>query len=110
MAVPEQAPSAYRARIAGLRRMSLDFRLRPNSTELDHKALADIPRVVAALSQNGIRSGVQILGFADSRGTPSQIQSLSEQRVQVVAGKLRAYGIGVESAGFSSAIPVGDNT
>ena len=90
--------------------MSLNFRFRPNSTELDNKALADIPRAIAALSQNGSRSGVQILGFADSRGTPTQNQLLSEQRAQVVAKKLRAYGIGVDVTGFSSAIPVGDDS
>ncbi len=107
--VPAQAPYAYSARVAGLRRMSLNFRFRPNSTELDNKALADIPRAIAALSAAGVRNNVQILGFADSRGTLSQNQFLSEQRARVVAEKLRAYGIGVEIEGFSSAIPVGDN-
>jgi phosphate transport system substrate-binding protein len=107
--IPADAPSAYRQRVAGLRRMSLNFRFRPNSFELDTKALADIPRAIAALSQNGDRTGVQILGFADSKGSPQQNQKLSEQRAQVVADKLRAYGIEVETAGFSSSMPVGDN-
>ena len=108
--IPKSAPPAYTNRTSGLRRMSLNFRFRPNSTELDNKALADIPRAIAALSQNGSRSGVQILGFADSRGTLTQNQLLSEQRAQVVAKKLRAYGIGVDVTGFSSAIPVGDDS
>jgi phosphate transport system substrate-binding protein len=108
--IPAQAPSAYRSRVNGLRRMNLNFRFRPNSTVLDNKALADVPRMIAALSQNGIRSGVQVLGFADSRGTPAQNQTLSEQRARVVAEKLRANGIEVEVTGFSSAMPVGDNS
>jgi phosphate transport system substrate-binding protein len=94
--IPSQAPDTYRSRVAGLRRMSLDFRFRPNSTELDNKALADIPRAMEALTH--------------SRGTAAQNQTLSEQRAQVVAAKLRAYGIGVNLAGLSSAIPVGDNS
>jgi len=108
--IPSQAPATYRSRVAGLRRMSLDFRFRPNSTELDNKALADVPRAMEALTQSRVRSGIEVLGFADSRGTAAQNQTLSEQRAQVVAAKLRAYGIGVNLAGLSSAIPVGDNS
>ncbi len=109
ISIPADAPLAYSARVNGLRRMSLNFRFQPNSTILDNKALADIPRAIAALSLSGIHS-VHVLGFADSLGTPAQNQLLSEQRAQVVAEKLRAYGIGVETAGFSSAMPVRENS
>ena len=110
VAVPPDAPEAYREKVTGLRRMSVNFRFQPNSTDLDTKALADVPRVIDALSQSGIQSGVQVLGFADSKGTPAQNQALSERRAQVVAEKLSAYGIQVDVAGFSSAMPVGDNS
>jgi phosphate transport system substrate-binding protein len=110
VAVPADAPESYRERVAGLRRMSLDFRFRTNSFDLDNKAIQDLPRVIAALSQNGISSGVQVLGFADSQGSPARNQDLSIERAQIVAGKLRAYGIEVDFTGFSSALPVGDNS
>jgi len=106
--IPDDAPADYKARVTGLRRMSLDFRFLPNVTTLDNKALADIPRVVAALNQNGIHN-VQVLGFADSKGLPQRNQELSEERARVVADTLKPYGITVEWAGFSSAIPVADN-
>jgi outer membrane protein OmpA-like peptidoglycan-associated protein len=76
---------------------------------LDNKALADIPRIVDALSRRDVHTGVKVLGFADSKGTPAQNQRVSEQRAEVVAKSLRAYGIQVESFGFGSAIPVQDN-
>jgi phosphate transport system substrate-binding protein len=109
--IPDGAPVAYRSRVEGLRRMSLNFRFRPNSTLLDNKALADIKRAFDALSAAGISSGVEVLGFADSQppaGGASN-QALSEQRAEVVAERLRAFGIAVQAAGFSSAMPVGDN-
>jgi serine/threonine protein kinase len=110
VAIPADAPYSYRERVTGLRRMSLNFRFRLNSIVLDNKALADIPRAITALSQNRDRTNVQILGFADSKESPIQNQRLCEQRAQVVADRLRAYGIRVETAGFSSAMPVGDNS
>jgi phosphate transport system substrate-binding protein len=109
VSVPVYAPAAYRARVAGLRRMSINFRFRPNGQALDNKALADVDRVVRALSQNGIRNNVQILGFADSQPSLSGNQKLSEQRAEAVADRLRANGIDVQVAGFSDAMPVGDN-
>jgi phosphate transport system substrate-binding protein len=106
---PPAAPASYRDRVAGLRRMSLNFRFRPNSTILDNKALADLPRALAVLTQNGIHANVAVLGFADSKGTPLQNQTLSVQRAEVVGERLRAYGIEVQTVGFSSVMPVGDN-
>lgn len=110
VSIPANAPTVYRQRITGLRRMSVNFRFKPKSFDLDTKAQRDLQRVYTALSENGIQSGVEILGFADSKGSPAQNQSLSEQRAQVVADRLRAYGITVEVGGFSSAMPVGDNS
>ena len=66
-------------------------------------------RVVRALSQNGIRNNVQILVFDDSQPSLSGNQKLSEQRAEAVADRLRANGIDVQVAGFSDAMPVGDN-
>jgi len=110
--IPGNAPPDYRNRVLGLRRMSLNFRFQPNSVELDNKALQDIDRAATLLQQSGIRSNVQILGFADSMpappGKPSN-QQLSEDRARVVADRLRSYDINVVFAGFSSAMPVGDN-
>ena len=105
--VPASAPPAYRREVAGLRRMSLNFRFKPDSFQLDNKAQADMPRALAALG--GSRSQVAVLGFADSRGTAAQNQRLSEQRAQVVGERLRAYGLQVTNAGFAAAMPVADN-
>ena len=107
--VAPTAPAAYRREVAGLRRMSLNFRFQPDSVTLDNKALADLPRAIRVLTQNGMRNAVAVLGFADSRGTAPQNQHLAEQRAHVVADRLRAYGIPVQPVGFSSVMPVGDN-
>ena len=87
VAIPADAPYSYRERVTGLRRMSLNFRFRPNSIVLDNKALADIPRAITALSQNRDRTDVQVLGFADSKGSPIQNQRLSEQRARSGCGQ-----------------------
>ena len=107
VSIPAGAPAEYRAIVTGMRRMSLNFRFRSNGTDLDNKALADIQRAATSLNQNGIREGVQILGFADSRGGANP--RLSRERAEVVASRFRSYDISVNVAGFSSAMPVGDN-
>jgi len=107
--IPAAAPAAYRARVEGLSRLSINFRFQSNSDKLDNKALADIPRVRAALFEKHIRTGVQVIGFADSKGSASGSQKVSDQRAKVIAEKLRAYGIEVQDVGFGSAMPVADN-
>jgi outer membrane protein OmpA-like peptidoglycan-associated protein len=88
--------------------MDLNFRFLSNGTSLDNKALADIRRTLAAFKENNIRSA-EVLGFADSKGDPRRNQELSEQRAAVVAAELSKYGIDARVAGFSYAMPVGDN-
>lgn len=106
--IPADAPPLYRQKVQGLRRMNLNFRFKPNGKELDNKAIADISRALGALKLNQTSAGVEVLGFADS--TPGDNQRLSEERAEVIASQLRANGIKVEASGFSSAMPVRENS
>jgi phosphate transport system substrate-binding protein len=106
--VAGDAPADYRALTAGKHRMQLDFRFRPDSTELDTKALADIGRAASSLA-NG--STVYLLGFADSQGAASLNRELSQRRAEAVRSKLQELGIRqIEARGLSSEMPVGDNS
>ena len=91
-------------------RLSVDFRFRTGSSQLDTKAVDDIKRVAAAMSSQFRDRGVILVGFADSTGNPTSNLRLSKDRAQAVASQLRTQGIepGLIT-GFGQALPVADN-
>ena len=75
----------------------------------DRKALADVERAVNSLSTMGVKD-VYLLGFADNRGTYEKNLALSRDRARVVASRLQQRGLNVHPEGFSSDMPVADNS
>src|SRR5262249_21310942 len=93
-------------------RMNINFRFRPNSTDLDNKALADIHRALAALDQRQVHQGVVLLGFADTKGLLRDNCQLSEKRAQVVQRVFETGGVRFDKdqvQGVCTAMPVGNN-
>ncbi len=101
----------YLREIAGAERLSLNFRFRPGSSELDNRALADLDRVAGFLSspdQN--RGGVVLCGFSDSIGESETNQAISLQRANAVAEEFRRRGIAPAAvSGFGAGNPVASN-
>ena len=59
---------------------------------------------------NGRNSQVVLIGFSDSVGDDWKNQKLSKNRADVVAAKLRDWGVSnIRTAGFGEAMPIGDN-
>jgi phosphate transport system substrate-binding protein len=109
-AAANSTPEYLRA-IAGAQRLSLNFRFRPGSSELDNRALADLDRVAGFLSSPGQnRAGVVLCGFSDSIGATETNQALSLNRANVVADEFRRRGIApAEVSGFGAGNPVASN-
>ncbi len=103
-------PEYVRA-IAGAERLSLNFRFRPGSSDLDNRALADLDRVAGFLSKPGQnRGGAVLCGFSDSVGGSEGNQALSVKRANAVADEFRRRGITpAEVTGFGAANPVASN-
>jgi phosphate transport system substrate-binding protein len=92
-------------------RLSVDFRFRTGSSELDTKAVDDIKRVAAAMSSQYAGRGVMLVGFADSTGSANANIRLSKDRAQSVAGQMERQGITpVFVTGFGQDLPVADNS
>jgi phosphate transport system substrate-binding protein len=111
VAVPSDAPPEYQRLTSGAERLSLDFRFRSSSAELDNKALADLDRVVASLGDLKLSAqNVILIGFADSTGIHKSNANLSEDRARAVAEKFAPYGLTPKVVtGFGSAMPVSSN-
>jgi phosphate transport system substrate-binding protein len=109
--VPQSAPPAYKHEIQSAQRLSVDFRFRSGSADLDVRSRADVDRVLRFLSAPGSRGKHTCLfGFADNQGGEPVNAELSKKRADAVAGELRQRGVAPELvAGLGSALPVASN-
>ena len=74
--------------------LSLDFRYRTGSKDLDNKVLPDLDRMVTFLSDMRTPPGaVRLFRFADSRSAADADIELSRNRAQTVADQFKQRGI-----------------
>jgi len=114
LALPESAPEDYRGYVRGAFRASMNFRFEPERAVLDSKSQRDLDRLIAHLKSRADeqRFEVLLMGFADpSETSPYFSLSLSNDRVQYVAGILARAGLRVPTArGFGDALPLAEGT
>jgi phosphate transport system substrate-binding protein len=101
----------YREAVRGACRLSMDFRFEHGSTQLDTRALSDLPRIVAlkGRAEYAARS-LLLFGFSDGTGSRNDDLWLSQERADIVAGQLRARGLRVDvSRGFGAEMMIADD-
>jgi len=104
-------PPEYARLTANAERLSVDFRFRTGSSQLDNKALDDLDRVTTYLASPAARGKeVMLIGFADNKGNPQANQTLSDERAKIVARQFSSRGVlAAVCTGFGSAVPVASN-
>jgi phosphate transport system substrate-binding protein len=85
-------PKEMRELTARSERMSINFRFKSGSDELDTKSLIDLDRVAKYVEVNAPKR-VQLFGFSDSEGDAGKGKELSERRAKVVEQQLIQRGI-----------------
>jgi phosphate transport system substrate-binding protein len=104
-----RCPRSYAERIAHAQRISLDFRFRTGSDDVDSRASRDLDRVVQFL-RGYPNAKLMLLGFSDSAGIPLANIKLSEHRAATIARELEVRGIHAAVVdGFGAAMPVASN-
>lgn len=105
----EHCPARYAALSRSGRRLSLDFRFRKGSAELDSRGLRDLDRLLAFLrDQNGSR--LVLVGFSDARGSIGQNLKLSLERAKKIAAELRERGVqAIDLEAMGHELPVASN-
>jgi phosphate transport system substrate-binding protein len=101
-------PADYRRLTTGYDRLSLDFRFREGSSQLDNKAVADLARVVTFVTDlHYSGDNLVLLGFNDSK---EATENLSKARADVVAQQFEQRGVKASTVvGFGSQIAVASN-
>lgn len=85
-------PEEMRSLTARSQRLSINFRFKDGSDELDSKGMSDLERLVKYVEINSPQR-VQLFGFSDSEGDQAQNVELSLRRAKVVEQHLIARGI-----------------
>ncbi|MGB0219433.1 MAG: phosphate ABC transporter substrate-binding/OmpA family protein [Sinimarinibacterium flocculans] len=102
-------PRDYVALTDGAERLSLNFRFRPASYQLDNKGQRDLDRMVEFLSRQPTRTPM-LLGFTDNYGEVGANVALSLERARAVERELQARGLYPRIVrGFGPAIAVASN-
>ncbi|HYQ14903.1 MAG TPA: substrate-binding domain-containing protein, partial [Polyangiaceae bacterium] len=105
----DRCPASYAKLSQAGKRLSLDFRFRTGSAELDSRGLRDLDRLLAFLRENA-QSRLVLVGFSDSRGSPAQNSKLSLERAKKIAAELSERGVpAVDVEAMGSALPVASN-
>ena len=110
--IPADAPPKYRQSIVNADRLSLNFRFRSGSSELDNRGKRDLERLINFLIKPENRGkSIRLLGFADTRGERAANCYLSKVRAEKVATILQWRGITTEAIeGFCDDMPIATNT
>ncbi|HVY31341.1 MAG TPA: protein kinase [Polyangiaceae bacterium] len=102
-------PARYAELSRSGRRLSLDFRFRKGSSDLDNRGLRDLDRLVAFLQEER-QPRLVLVGFSDARGSTTQNVTLSLERAQRLSAELSDRGVrAVEVEAMGSALPVASN-
>jgi len=101
-------PADYRRLTSGSNRLSLDFRFREGSSQLDNKAVADLGRVITFVTDlNYSGDNLMLLGFDDSKESAG---NLSKDRADAVAIQFQQHGVRPATVvGFGSQLAVASN-
>jgi len=101
-------PADYRRLTSGYDRLSLDFRFREGSSQLDNKAVADLTRVVTFVTDlHYTGDNLVLLGFNDNK---EATENLSKARADAVAQQFEQRGVKAATVmGFGSQIAVASN-
>ena len=85
-------PEEMRSLTVRSQRLSINFRFKDGSDELDTKGISDLDRLVKYVEANAPKR-VQLFGFSDTEGDKTQNLELSLRRAKVVEQQLIARGI-----------------
>ena len=103
-------PSEMRELTLRSQRLSLNFRFKNGSDELDTKSLSDLDRVAKFVEANAPKR-VQLFGFSDSEGDANKGIELSTRRTKMVEQQLIQRGIyPLVTKGMGDSAPLASST
>lgn len=111
VAVADSMPQHYQQLAREAQRLSVNFRFKEGSAQLDNKAERDLERVLVYLRKhNKTRNKLVLVGFGDSKADPQRALLLSKLRAMAVRRQLHNNEIIFRDIiGIGDAMPVASN-
>jgi phosphate transport system substrate-binding protein len=111
-ATPATPTDRLKQVVQGGKKLAVDFRFNPNSSDLDLKGARDIDRVTNyLLSMHYTGEHLILVGFADNQGDPASNIAVSKKRADALAAMFAQRGLPpAKVVGFGSDLPLADNT
>jgi len=107
--LPPNATPKYVSAVKDSKRLSLNFRFKQGSFDLDNKSFRDLNRVADFL-KNKRNKEIMLLGFADNTGNPQANYQLSAKRASTINTLLKKWGIKAESIiAMGEEVPIASN-
>lgn len=108
--ISNHAPEKYQVLTNDLSRLSLNFRFKPESSQLDTKAQRDLDRLADYLMNNTF-SKIVIVGFSDNIGEEQDNEIRSLRRASMIAYALRERGVRADTIeGLGTSMPIALDT
>jgi phosphate transport system substrate-binding protein len=105
----DHCPARYASATKHLRRLSLDFRFRGNTHQLDARAIRDVDRVVRFLREHS-SAKIVLFGFCDRTAEKAADVKRSRELAQAVNSELGARGVKAGTVeGFGAEMAVATN-
>ncbi|WP_395374677.1 phosphate ABC transporter substrate-binding/OmpA family protein [Marinicella sp. W31] len=106
----QETPAGYQLLTSNMSRLSLNFRLKSESSVLDTKAQRDLDRLADYLASNN-SSKIIVVGFSDNLGKVEENKNRSLRRAAMVAYGLKKRGIrSIQVEGFGAAMPIAEDS
>lgn len=104
-------PTRYQQLTQQAQRLSVNFRFKEDSAQLDNKAQRDIDRVLAYLhNHNKTERKLALTGFGDKKSDPQRALLFSKLRAMAVRRQLHSDGLVFrEVFGIGDTMPVASN-
>jgi phosphate transport system substrate-binding protein len=111
-AAPATPTDRLKQIVQGGKKLAVDFRFNPNSSDLDLKGSRDIDRVTNyLLSMHYTGEHLILVGFADNQGNPESNVAVSKKRADALAAMFAQRGLPpAKVVGFGADLPLADNT
>ncbi|APR88418.1 Serine/threonine kinase PKN11 [Minicystis rosea] len=99
----------YALRVQHAQRLSVNFRFRAGTTQLDSRGVRDVDRLVSFLRQHSDKS-LMLIGFSADEGSAAQSLADSRARAKAVEAELGARGVHVGVVeGRGAEMPIASN-
>jgi phosphate transport system substrate-binding protein len=106
----DNAPPQYIAATSGAKRLPTTLHFQTGSSSPDVRAKDDMKRIMSILSEPQNRQKqVELIGFTDNVGNPTQNLTLSTQRAQTIQTEFAKFGLKTQVFGFGQAMPIANN-